>query len=63
MPTIGVGRHFHCQHIQEELYRNIAGFTDEDFSAAKYTAEGIYMKFRFSFDHYTARKAMAWWEK
>ncbi|WP_455209540.1 OmpA family protein [Kaarinaea lacus] len=42
---------------------NFAGFTDQDFSGAKYTAEGFYVKFRFAFDHYTARKAMAWWEK
>ena len=36
---------------------------DDDFSAAKYTAAGTYLKFRFAFDHMTSREAMAWWEK
>ena len=42
---------------------NFDGFDDEDFSAAGYTAEGVYIKIRFSFDHNTSRDAMAWWEK
>ena len=42
---------------------NIDGFADDDFSTANYTAAGVYMKFRFAFDHLTTREAMAWWEK
>jgi len=41
---------------------NIEGFSDNDFTAANYTASGVYAKFRFAFDHYTRRRAMAWWE-
>ena len=42
---------------------NILGFSDDDFSMADYTASGVYAKFRFTFDHFTARETMAWWEK
>ena len=55
--------HSFAKNVWLSVGFNIAGFTDEDFSAARYTAEGFYVKFRFAFDHYTARKAMAWWEK
>ena len=55
--------HSFAKNIWLSVGFNLAGFTDRDFSAAKYTAEGVYVKFRFAFDHYTTRKAMAWWEK
>ena len=42
---------------------NFDGFDDEDFAAAGYTADGVYIKIRFGFDHNTSRDAMAWWEK
>jgi uncharacterized repeat protein (TIGR01451 family) len=42
---------------------NMEGFTDEDFSAANYTATGVYAKFRFALDQLTTRNALAWWEK
>jgi len=34
---------------------NVKGFSDEDFSAAKYTAKGFYVKFRFKFDQQSLR--------
>ncbi|MGD8567020.1 MAG: OmpA family protein [Gammaproteobacteria bacterium] len=42
---------------------NFAGFRDDDFSAAKYTSKGFYVKFRFAFDQATLREGLAWWEK
>ena len=42
---------------------NFTGFEDNDFSAASYSAQGFYIRFRFSFDQQTARQTMAWWEK
>ncbi|KPJ92178.1 MAG: hypothetical protein AMJ55_10200, partial [Gammaproteobacteria bacterium SG8_15] len=59
---VSVGHSF-AKNIWLSAGFNFAGFTDQDFSGAKYTAEGFYVKFRFAFDHHTARKAMAWWEK
>ena len=41
---------------------NFDGFEDEDFAASDYSSKGVYIKFRFAFDHHTSRKAMAWWE-
>ncbi|WP_455219652.1 OmpA family protein [Kaarinaea lacus] len=58
---VSVGHSF-AKNVWLSAGFNFTGFTDEDFSAAKYTAEGFYVRFRFAFDHYTARKAMAWWE-
>ena len=55
--------HSFARNVWLSVGFNIEGFTDNDFSAAKYTAEGIYVEFRFSFDHQTSREAMAWWEK
>jgi hypothetical protein len=42
---------------------NKEGFEDKDFSTAGYSAAGPYLKFRMSFDHYTSRRVMAWWER
>lgn len=42
---------------------NKEGFEDRDFSTAGYSMAGPYIKFRMSFDHYTSRRVMAWWEK
>lgn len=42
---------------------NKEGFKDKDFSTAGYSSAGPYIKFRMSFDHYTSRRVMAWWEK
>jgi len=54
--------HSFARNVWLSLGFNFDGFTDSDFSGAKYTAEGVYVKFRFAFDHYTSRKVMAWWE-
>ena len=59
---VSVGHSF-AKNVWLSAGFNFAGFTDRDFSAAKYTADGFYVKFRFAFDQHTARKAMAWWEK
>ncbi len=32
---------------------NVRGFTDRDFDAARYTAQGIYLQMRFKFDQNT----------
>lgn len=42
---------------------NKEGFEDRDFSTAGYAVAGPYLKFRMSFDHYSSRRVMAWWEK
>lgn len=54
--------HSFARNIWLSVGFNFDGFTDSDFSGAKYTMEGVYMKVRFAFDHYTSRKVMAWWE-
>ncbi len=54
--------HSFARNVWLSVGFNFDGFTDSDFSGSKYTAEGIYVKFRFAFDHYTSRKVMAWWE-
>ena len=38
---------------------NVAGFDDEDFVAAEYTAQGIFMKFRLKFDQEFARRFLS----
>lgn len=42
---------------------NFEGFDDKDFSGAGYSAAGPYVRFRLSFDQYTRREFMAWWER
>jgi len=42
---------------------NLVGFEDEDFSAANYTAEGAYMRFRAKFDQQSVRSAAEWINK
>jgi len=37
---------------------NFVGFTDRDFSAADFTAQGPFVKFRFKFDQVTVREAL-----
>ncbi|MEQ1879465.1 MAG: hypothetical protein ABL878_00670 [Burkholderiales bacterium] len=32
---------------------HLSGFTDRDFDAARYTAQGIYLQMRFKFDQNT----------
>ncbi len=39
---------------------NLAGFTDKDFSASNYTAQGPYVRFRFKFDQNSVKDAVSW---
>jgi len=39
---------------------NLTGFSDQDFSAANYTAQGPYMRFRMKFDQESVKEAVKW---
>ena len=39
---------------------NLLGFHDEDFSKAKFTAQGPFVRFRFKFDQQSVREAVGW---
>lgn len=39
---------------------NLVGFSDKDFSAADYTAQGPFIRFRFKFDQNSVREAANW---
>lgn len=39
---------------------NFTGFSDEDFSAADFTAKGPYIRFRFKFDQQSVREMVDW---
>ncbi len=39
---------------------NLAGFEDDDFSAANYTAQGPFVRFRVKFDQQSVREAAEW---
>ena len=39
---------------------NVIGFSDKDFSASNYTAQGPYMRFRFKFDQNSVKDALKW---
>jgi uncharacterized repeat protein (TIGR01451 family) len=39
---------------------NAVGFSDKDFSAAEYTAQGPFVRFRFKFDQNSVKDAVAW---
>jgi len=55
--------HSLAQNIWLSVGYNFSGFRDDDFSAADYTSQGIYIKCRAKFDQFTARQLLAWWEK
>ena len=55
--------HSFARNIWLSLGFNFNGFTDDDFTAAEYTADGAYLKFRMKFDQNTVRSMLAWWEK
>ncbi|MEM7768391.1 MAG: hypothetical protein AAF253_13035 [Pseudomonadota bacterium] len=38
------------ENIWASVGYNVTGFRDEDFQAAEYTREGLYLKFRLKFD-------------
>ena len=37
---------------------NLVGFSEKDFSATEYTAQGPYLNFRFKFDQQSVREAL-----
>jgi len=39
---------------------NLVGFEDEDFSAAQYTAQGVFLRFRVKFDQQSVKEAVEW---
>jgi hypothetical protein len=41
---------------------NVVGFRDDDFTNSKYTAKGVYIKFRVKFDQDTIHKVWGRWE-
>ena len=42
---------------------NFTGFEDEDFSAADYTAQGPFIKFRLKFDQQSVKEMVSWFNK
>jgi hypothetical protein len=48
------------QNAWVSLGYNFFGFTDKDFSAADYTAQGPYLRFRFKFDQNSVKDAAKW---
>jgi hypothetical protein len=51
-PSIGVSP---VDNVWISLGYNVAGYSDDDFSAAEYSEKGAYLKFRFKFDQNAAR--------
>jgi len=51
-PSIGVSP---IDNVWLSLGYNIIGYKDEDFAAAEYSQQGVYVKFRFKFDQNSAR--------
>jgi uncharacterized repeat protein (TIGR01451 family) len=48
------------QNAWISLGYNLLGFTDKDFSAADFTAQGPYVRFRFKFDQNSVKDALKW---
>jgi len=42
---------------------NFLGFTDQDFSAADFTAQGPYLKFRIKVDQQSVKEMVSWFDK
>lgn len=59
-PSIGYNM---IENVWLGLGYNVWGFTDKDFSAADYTAQGPYMRFRMKFDQQTVKDAAGWLNK
>ena len=51
-PSIG---YTPAKNVWLSLGYNVEGYTDEDFEAAEYSRDGVYIKLRFKFDEDTAR--------
>ena len=54
-PSIGVSP---LDNVWLSLGYNFDGFDDDDFDAARYTREGLYLKLRLKFDEDTARSIL-----
>jgi len=48
------------QNAWVSLGYNLVGFSDKEFSAAEYTAQGPLARFRFKFDQNSVKDAVAW---
>ena len=51
------------QNAWVSLGYNFTGFSDKDFSAVNYTAQGPYIRFRFKFDQESVKDAISWLNK
>jgi hypothetical protein len=49
-----------AQNAWLSLGYNVTGFDDKDFSQARFTAQGPFVKFRFKFDQESVREAVRW---
>ena len=45
-----------ARNVWMSLGYNFTGFSDQDFSASDYTAEGVFLKYRFKFDQNSGRE-------
>ena len=54
---LSVGRIL-VDNVWLSLGYNLVGFTDPEFSAADYTAQGPYIRIRAKFDQLSVRKAL-----
>lgn len=55
-----------CQVVTNawvSLGYNLLGFTDPDFSAAEYTAQGPFLRLRFKFDQNSVKDALKWLDR
>lgn len=50
-----------ANNVWMSLGYNFSGFSDEDFTAADYTAEGVYLKYRLKFDQHTMKDVRDRW--
>lgn len=49
-----------ARNVWLSLGYNFSGFSDDDFSASEYTAEGVFLKYRMKFDQDTAEDLMSY---
>ncbi len=55
--------HTVAKNVWASVGYNFVGFKDKDFTAARYTSKGIYVKFRIKFDQHSAKEALQWLKK
>jgi opacity protein-like surface antigen len=56
-PSVGVNV---VKNVWISIGYNVTGFADKDFSAADYTAQGPFVRFRFKFDQNSVKEAANW---